>query len=127
MPGLEPESLCIKETGVRLRLSVISAKNIADIQNTGQQVAFFDMNSLTFPLVVRNFRHGDRFTPFGMTGSQKLKKFFINNKISRTERAICPVLLSANKIIWVVGHRQDEIGKVTQSTENVLKVQLLLA
>ena len=126
-PGLKPESLCIKETGSRLRFSVISAKKIADIQSAGQQVAFFDMNSLAFPLVVRNFRHGDRFTPFGMTGSQKLKKFFINNKISRTKRANCPVLLSANKIIWVAGHRQDEFGKVTQSTGNVLKVQLSLA
>ncbi|MEA3438043.1 MAG: tRNA lysidine(34) synthetase TilS [Thermodesulfobacteriota bacterium] len=126
-PGLKPESLCIKETGFRLRFSVISAKKIAKIQSAGQQVAFFDMNSLDFPLFVRNFRHGDRFTPFGMTGSQKLKKFFINNKISRTKRASCPVLLSANKIIWVAGYRQDEFGKVTQSTGNVLKVQLLLA
>jgi tRNA(Ile)-lysidine synthase len=126
-PGLKPESFCIKETGFRLRLSEISAENITDIQSAGQRVAFFDMNSLAFPLVVRNFRYGDRFTPFGMTGSQKLKKFFINKKISRTERANCPVLLSANKIIWVVGHRQDEFGKVTQSTGKVLKVQLSLA
>lgn len=126
-PGLKPKPLCIKETGSRLKFSVISAKNIVDIQSAGQRVAFFDMNSLTFPLVVRNFRHGDRFTPFGMTGSQKLKKFFINNKISRTKRANCPVLFSANKIIWIVGHRQGEFGKVIQSTVNVLKVQLSLA
>ena len=126
-PDLKPKSLCIKETGSRLRFSVISAKNIADIQSAGQQVAFFDMNSLAFPLVVRNFRHGDRFIPFGMTGSQKLKNFFINNKISRTKRADCPLLFSANKIIWVVGHRQGEFGKVIQSTVNVLKVQLSLA
>ena len=126
-PGLKPESFCIKETGFRLRLSEISAENITDIQSAGQRVAFFDMNSLAFPLVVRNIRYGDRFTPFGMTGSQKLKKFFINNKISRTKRAKCPVLLNANKIIWVVGYRQSEFGKVTQSTGNVLKVQLLLA
>jgi len=126
-PGLKTESLCIKETCSHLSFSVISAKNIADIQSAGQQVAYFDMNSLAFPLVVRNFRHGDRFAPFGMTGSQKLKKFFINNKISRTKRATCPVLLSANKIIWVVGYRQGEFGKVTQSTQNILKVQLSLA
>ena len=126
-PGVKPESLCIKETGSCLKFSEISAKNIADIQSAGQQVAFFDINSLTFPLVVRNFRYGDRFTPFGMTGSQKLKKFFINKKISRTMRANCPVLLSARKIIWVVGHRQSEFGKVTQSTGNILKVQLSLA
>lgn len=126
-PGLKPESLYIKETGYRLSFCAIGAKNMADIQSAGQQVAFFDMHSLAFPLVVRNFRSGDRFTPLGMTGSQKLKKFFINNKISRTKRANCPVLVSADKIIWVVGHRQSELGKVTQSTGNVLKVELSLA
>ncbi|MDY6792419.1 MAG: tRNA lysidine(34) synthetase TilS [Thermodesulfobacteriota bacterium] len=126
-PGLKPESLCIKETGYRLSFRIISASNMADIQNAGQQVAFFDMHSLTFPLVVRNVRPDDRFTPLGMTGSQKLKKFFINNKISRGKRANCPVLVSADKIIWVVGHRQGNLGKVTQSSGNVLKVQLSLA
>ena len=126
-PGLKPESLCIKEAGFLLSFSVIGAKNIADVQSAGQQVAFFDINSLAFPLVVRDFRHGDRFIPFGMTGSQKLKNFFINNKISRTKRATCPVLLSANKIIWVVGYRQSEFGKVTRTTQNILKVQLSLA
>lgn len=126
-PGLKQESLCIKEAGFHLSFSVIDAKNIIDIQSAGQKVAFFDMNSLAFPLVVRDFRHGDRFIPFGMAGSQKLKNFFINNKISRTKRATCPVLLSTNKIIWVVGYRQSEFGKVTRTTQNILKVQLSLA
>ncbi|NNK84196.1 MAG: tRNA lysidine(34) synthetase TilS [Desulfobacterales bacterium] len=126
-PGLIPESFCIKETGSHLSFAVISAKDIGDIQSAGQQVAFFDMDSLAFPLVVRDFRHGDRFTPFGMSGSQKLKKFFIDHKISRTKRATCPVLLSANEIVWVVGYRQSEFGKVTRSTQNILKVQLSLA
>jgi len=126
-PGLKSESLWIKEADFQLSFSVIGANNIIDIQSAGQHVAFFDMDSLAFPLVVRDFRHGDRFTPFGMSGSQKLKKFFIDHKISRTKRATCPVLLSANEIVWVVGYRQSEFGKVTRTTQKILKVQLSLA
>jgi tRNA(Ile)-lysidine synthase len=126
-PSLTPVSLYIKEAGSRLSFSVISAKNMENLQSAGQQVAFFDMDCLAFPLFLRDYRHGDRFTPFGMNGSQKLKDFFINNKISRSKRSTCPVLLSANNIIWVVGYRQSEFGKITRTTRNMLKVQLSLA
>ncbi len=126
-PGLKPEILHIKETGSQLIFSQTDIENITDIYNAGQRVAFFDMDFLSFPLFVRNFRPGDRFTPFGMGGSQKVKKYFINNKIDRTQRLKCPILISRDKIIWVAGHRQDEYSKVTSSTRNALKVELLLA
>ena len=88
---------------------------------------FFDRDALSFPLVLRNFRHGDRFTPLGMTGTQKIKKFFIDKKVPRKKRARCPILLCRGKTIWVVGYRIDESVKVKASTKNVLKVELSLA
>jgi len=93
----------------------------------GQERVFFDMDKLDFPLVLRNYRTGDRFTPLGMQGSQKVQKFFINAKIARAQRKICPILLSRGRIIWVVGHRMDDRFKIGPSTRNVLKVELLLA
>ena len=85
------------------------------------------MGKLDFPLAIRNHRTGDRFTPLGMQGSQKVKKFFINAKIARDQREGCPVILSRDRIIWVVGHRMDDGFKITPSTRNVLKVEVLLA
>jgi tRNA(Ile)-lysidine synthase len=82
---------------------------------------------LKFPLLVRNFCPGDRFSPLGMTGTQKLKDFFINNKISRDQRVICPLLISRDKIIWVAGYRMDNSVKVDAETRHVLKAELLLA
>ncbi|MBW2202302.1 MAG: tRNA lysidine(34) synthetase TilS [Deltaproteobacteria bacterium] len=63
----------------------------------------------------------------GMTGTQKVTKFFIDKKVPKTERARCPVMLSQGKIVWVVGHRIDESVKVTPFTRNVLKMELFLA
>jgi tRNA(Ile)-lysidine synthase len=62
-----------------------------------------------------------------MTGTQKVKKYFINKKVQRVKRASCPILLSQEKIIWVVGHRIDDSVKIQPSTSNVLKVELFLA
>lgn len=85
------------------------------------------MDKLQFPLIARLPRPGDRFTPLGMSGRQKLTRFFSNRKIPRTERDTCPVLVSGDKIIWVAGHRIDDSVKVTPATVNVLKAELLLA
>jgi hypothetical protein len=39
----------------------------------------------------------------------------------------CPIVLSRNKIIWVVGHRLDNAVKIDRQTRRVLKAELLLA
>jgi tRNA(Ile)-lysidine synthase len=82
---------------------------------------------VTFPLKVRNFKHGDRFKPLGMAGSQKVKTFFINHKVPRSKRLRCPILISGGRIIWIGGYRIDDSAKVTEKTKKVLKAELLPA
>ncbi|MBU4208279.1 MAG: tRNA lysidine(34) synthetase TilS, partial [Proteobacteria bacterium] len=122
-----PRSLLIKELGLNMEFSKIDIKNLPDIHHAGHNVAFFDMDKLSFPLVLRNFRPGDKFQPLGMSGTQKVKKYFINNKVARVQRAKCLILLSQDKIMWVVGYRIDDFFKVKQSARNILKVELFLA
>jgi tRNA(Ile)-lysidine synthase len=122
-----PGSVFIDATGDRLRFSLLNRNSLPDLRGTGQNTAFFDRDTLSFPLMVRNFRKGDRFIPLGMRGTQKLKDFFINRKVPAASRRQCPLVLSEEKIIWVGGHRIGEAAKVTDSTRKVLKAELLLA
>jgi tRNA(Ile)-lysidine synthase len=122
-----PGSVFIKEAGVHLKLTEVNIEACAHYCGTGQQIAFFDINKVKFPLLVRNFQPGDRFSPLGMTGTQKLKKFFNRSKISREQRAVCPLLVSGGRIIWVAGYRLDNSVKVDADTRSVLKAELLLA
>ncbi|MGD8343064.1 MAG: tRNA lysidine(34) synthetase TilS [Desulfobacterales bacterium] len=117
----------IQEAGLQLRFDEIPIEQVSDWQQTDRQNAFMDRDKLSFPLVIRNFRPGDRFSPLGLRGRQKLKKYFIDHKISRTERMQCPIVLSRNKIIWVAGHRLDNAVKIDSQTRRVLKAELLLA
>jgi len=123
----KPESLFIKEISAHINFTEMNIENLPDLCHAGQHTGFFDRDALSFPLVLRNFRHGDRFTPLGMTGTQKIKKFFIDKKVPRKKRARCPILLCRGKTIWVAGYRIDESVKVKASTKNVLKVELSLA
>jgi len=122
-----PGTFLIREVGRSLKFETVDKKRLKDIRQAGHSSVFFDMDRLDFPLQVRNYRRGDRFTPLGMTGTQKLKKFFIDNKVPRVERTQCPLLLSAGKIIWIAGYRIADSVKVLPTTQKVLKVEQVLA
>ena len=119
--------ILIQEAGLQICFNELPIEQVSDWQQTERQIAFMDRDKLSFPLVIRNFRPGDRFSPLGIRGRQKLKKYFIDHKISRTDRMKCPIVLSRNKIIWVAGHRLDNAVKIDSQTRRVLKAELLLA
>lgn len=122
-PGTTP----IPEAGAAIRLVDIGCDDVPDFRQLGKTRALFDRDSLHFPLIIRNFRPGDRFSPLGVSGTQKLKKFFINNKVPPSQRKVCPLLLSAEKIVWIAGHRIDNSAKIGPHTKRVLMGELLLA
>ena len=126
-PDAGPMAVTLKEMGITLRLSSLRFQSIGGLTYAGQDTVFFDMDKLAFPLLLRNVLPGDRFMPLGMQGTQKVKDFFINNKIPRDIRRKTPVLLSRNTIVWIVGLRMDERVKITQQTKNVIKIELFLA
>ncbi|MCP4625093.1 MAG: tRNA lysidine(34) synthetase TilS [bacterium] len=122
-----PGIISIKETGLSIKLSEIGTDELPDFEDIAPNIAFFDMDSLQFPLVVRNFRPGDRFSPLGISGTQKVKKYFIDHKIPGPQRRKCPLLLSHDKIIWIAGHRMDNCVKVVPATSRIIKAEVLLA
>ncbi len=122
-----PGVLSVKEAGATITLAEIGLDDLPDFNDAGKNLAFFDMDCLQFPLVVRNTRPGDRFAPLGVNGTQKVKKYFIDNKIPGPQRRACPLLLSGGKIIWIAGHRIDNCVKVVSATRRILKAELLLA
>ncbi len=121
------ETVLIQETGARLALIQMARVDRDAIRRAGQSVAYFDMDKVVFPIVIRNFRPGDRFVPFGLKGTQKLKKYFIDHKIPRAERRRHPLVVSGGEIIWVAGVRRSARARVGPQTKAVLKVELLVA
>ena len=92
----------------------------ADKFPDGKFQAAFDLDRLQLPLSLRQRRDGDRFQPFGMRGTKKLKDFLIDVKIPRQERGRVPVLMSGDEIIWVVGYRTSEPFKIRDETKHWL-------
>lgn len=82
--------------------------------------AFAEFSSKTFSLTVRNRRDGDRFQPYGMRGTKKIKNFLIDTKVPRYERDRIPLLVCGDEILWIVGYTTSEPFKIQPGTRQYL-------
>ena len=90
----------------------------------GKTEAIFDLDRIQLPLWIRTRRNGDRFYPFGMTGSKKIKDFLIDQKVAKNQRDGVPIVVdNAQHILWIIGYRTSQIGQITDTTQRVLKIQ----
>jgi tRNA(Ile)-lysidine synthase len=109
---------------VKIPLNLSFCK-VDDIYIPTNSAIFVDQNKLEFPLVLRRWNDGDNFQPFGMEGkSKKVSKLFKDEKLSLLEKENVWILWSGNKIVWVIGIRQDERFRVESKTQNILKIEL---
>ena len=83
--------------------------------------ACFDLDKLVFPLIIRRWETGDRFTPFGMRGSRKLSDYFRDKKYSLIDKANALLLCSGNTIIWILGERAADGYRVTADTKRIIE------
>jgi len=80
---------------------------------------------MTPPLTLRNRRPGDRVTPLGTGGTQKLKDYFIDCRIPLSLRSRIPLLVDNRSILWIGGGRVSEGVRVTDRTRRVLMAQIV--
>ena len=113
----------VKLGDAKLKLTVTPAAKTKI--SADKNLAFLDKSKLQFPLIIRRWKQGDYFYPFGMKlKKKKLKKFFIDEKVPLNEKENIWVIESDKKIVWVAGYRIDERFKITPNTVEVLKMQL---
>ncbi|WP_117880041.1 tRNA lysidine(34) synthetase TilS [Aureibaculum luteum] len=105
------------------QLKITTSDNFYPVKESN--TIFVDADQLIWPITLRKWQNGDYFYPFGMQGKKKLSKFFKDQKYSLFDKENTWVLISDDKIVWVIDARLDERFKVTDSTKTILKLELI--
>ena len=87
--------------------------------------AVFDLACVTSAFSVRNFRHGDRFQPLGMTGHKKIKDLFIEKRVPLAIRASWPLVAAGKEVLWIPGYGRSASASVSTKTTAVLHLKAL--
>jgi tRNA(Ile)-lysidine synthase len=109
-------------SGLFSDITVINKGN--DPLPSGSLTACLDLDLLRFPLTVRRWKPGDRFSPLGMTGMKKISDLLTDLKVPVTSKEKVMVLLSGKDVAWVMGYRIDNRYKVTPETGKILMITM---
>ncbi len=98
---------------------IIKAKYIEEAIIGGNDSFILPVSSVTFPLMVRTRKEGDRMRVKGLNGRKKLKDIFINEKVPMYKRNNWPVVVDqTGQIIWLPGLKKSYIESETLTDES---------
>ena len=84
---------------------------------------FVDISKISKPLMFRFPKRSDMFHPLGQPKERRLMSFLKDCKIPHNERDRVPLVVDAEKVIWVVKHRVSEQVKFEEGkTKKTLRI-----
>ena len=120
------ESISILESDAKVEtlFGVLLFDEADAIFDNSNNVIYVDRDKVVFPLELRTWKEGDNFYPLGMKGKKKISKYLKDEKLSLVDKENTWLLTSNDDVLWVVGKRADNRFRVTDETNNILKIEL---
>ena len=87
-------------------------------------IAVLDADALDTYIYIRSVRTGDRFSPFGMRGTQLVSDYLTNRRRSRIDKLRALAVCDSAGILWLAGERPDNRAAVKPETKNIVKLVL---
>lgn len=93
--------------------------------SASQYTKWFDYDKIKFGLCVRGRNAGDYYVVNSSGGTQKIKSFFVNEKIPENRRDKIPLIADDSHILWILGGRTSHEYYVTDATTNLLEITII--
>lgn len=112
-------------TPVQLELSVMHTHEVV-LPLNDSVLACLDFDAVRYPLFLRRWRPGDRFSPLGLIGKKKLSDYFISKRYTLEQKKQAWLLVdNLDRILWIVGDRIDHSFRITPDTRKVLCIRYI--
>lgn len=86
--------------------------------------AYLDADKLDGELVLRKWKSGDRFVPFGMKCFKKVRDYLRDRKLSVFDKEQAMVVTSGEDIVWLVNERTDNRFRVDADTKRIIILEV---
>lgn len=96
--------------------------NMQDVQKNNTK--WFDYDIIKNGLCIRTRKPGDYITIHQDGKKQKLKSYFINEKIPKEERDKVLLVADGSHILWIIGYRVNCRYQADRNTKHVLEIQM---
>jgi len=117
----EPGRYIIEETGVVLTITITPADRSDPL---GKGTLLLDLDSISFPLLLRPPEKGEQFRPYNAPGKKKISRYLSEKKIDRIRRAGYPVLLSDDEVIALPGLEIAHSVRTTSTTRMIVQIAM---
>ena len=121
-----PGETLVPETGQRIVCRFVEDGTISAAEEIPQKsyTKWFDYDIIKYSLSARTRQGGDYLVINERGGRQKLKAFFVNEKIPREERDSMLLIADGDHIVWIPGRRMSRAYQVSSRTEKILEIKI---
>lgn len=97
---------------------------VTDEQVEKNHTKQFNCDIIKDNISIRTRKPGDYITIHEDGRTQKLKSYFINEKVPQEERDQILLVAEGSHIIWIVGYRTNPVYEVKTNTKRILEIQI---
>ena len=98
--------------------------NKCDEQSLDQSLFMADRSAIRLPLSIRSYRSGDVMSLFGHSGSKKISRLFIDQKIPKEWRNKWPIVMDGEgNILWVPLLKRSHLAPCRPETSSIIKIK----
>lgn len=122
-----PGTTRIPGTDLRIVCDFVEGADISQAKEMPQKsyTKWIDYDIIKDTVSVRTRQSGDYFVIDTEGKQQKLKSYFINEKIPRSERDKMLLIADGHHIIWIPGRRMSRAYQIKNGTKRVLEIKIL--
>ena len=114
----------VKKDHIIIRGRIVSENMDEEYKTEKQYTKYFDYDIIKNTLEIRTRMSGDYIIINEEGKKQKLKSYFINEKIPQNERDHILLLTHGHHVLWVIGYRKDCTYQINNDTKHIFEITI---